>query len=185
MVGDGLRIWRNCVRHRLAVFTALAFAGLVPFGGIGQAARPDAASVAQCSSSYTHASIGGAFQVPTPRRVLRRPLPDDIQALRVHLLRLAGPAALMRGLLTVSAMLALAVVAPVSHARSYPHRSAMGATTMQPWVAQKLAIIQRRRPVRSNDPLVGKFSRAISTLRQRCGDTNEQLGNESVFAQAI
>ncbi|MDQ1555288.1 MAG: hypothetical protein QOI02_290 [Actinomycetota bacterium] len=48
------------MRNRLAVFAALAFAGLVPFGGAAQAARPAALSVAQCSSSYTHASIGGA-----------------------------------------------------------------------------------------------------------------------------
>jgi hypothetical protein len=48
------------MRNRLAVFAALAFAGLVPFGGVAQASQPAALSAAQCSSSYTHASIGGA-----------------------------------------------------------------------------------------------------------------------------
>jgi hypothetical protein len=48
------------MRNRMAVFATVVVSGLVPFAGAAQAARPAAASAAQCSSSYTHASIGGA-----------------------------------------------------------------------------------------------------------------------------
>jgi hypothetical protein len=48
------------MRHRLVAFAAVAFSGFVPLAGVAQASQPAALSAAQCSSSYTHASIGGA-----------------------------------------------------------------------------------------------------------------------------
>lgn len=48
------------MRNRLAALAVVAFAGFVPFGGVAEAAQPAALTAAQCSSSYTHASIGGA-----------------------------------------------------------------------------------------------------------------------------
>jgi hypothetical protein len=50
---------RDYMRNRLAVLTALAFVGLVPFSGMAQA-HPASHAISECSSSYTHASIGGA-----------------------------------------------------------------------------------------------------------------------------
>jgi hypothetical protein len=46
------------MRNRLAVFATIVVSGLVPLAGTAQA-RPATPAAAQCSSSYTHASIGG------------------------------------------------------------------------------------------------------------------------------
>ena len=47
------------MRHRLAVTATAVICGLVPFAGAAHSALPASATVAQCSSSYTSAKIGG------------------------------------------------------------------------------------------------------------------------------
>jgi hypothetical protein len=46
------------MRNRLAVFATIVVSGLVPLAGTAQA-RPAGPAAAQCSSSYTNASVGG------------------------------------------------------------------------------------------------------------------------------